>query len=285
MAPNGMMEVWTGLLLRTQNEAQLAAVVGHEYTHFHNRHSLKIFREVRGKTNAASWINLIPFAGVISLGILMSVFDYSRDQEREADDGGLQRMAAAGYDTRQAAFVWEQLRAEMDATALVRKTKSRKDKDRGLFETHPPTAERVADLTALAKKFPGVQGETGSDRYRAAMSGFWPTFVDDQIKLNDFGGTEFLLAAMASGGWTPQLLYARGELFRRRGANEDLEKAKVFYTDAINGGSEIAELWRGRGLSLEKLGRHDEAKADLNEYLRRAPNATDKSMIQILTGV
>ena len=38
MAPNGMMQVWTGLLLRAENEAQLAAILGHEigpvsYTH------------------------------------------------------------------------------------------------------------------------------------------------------------------------------------------------------------------------------------------------------------
>ena len=38
MAPNGIMQIWTGLLLRAKNEAQLAYVLGHEigpvsYTH------------------------------------------------------------------------------------------------------------------------------------------------------------------------------------------------------------------------------------------------------------
>ena len=33
MAPNGMMVVWTGLLLRAENEAQLSAVIGHEAGH------------------------------------------------------------------------------------------------------------------------------------------------------------------------------------------------------------------------------------------------------------
>ena len=41
MAPNGMMQVWSGLLLRTRNEAQLAAVLGHEFAHFEQRHSLQ----------------------------------------------------------------------------------------------------------------------------------------------------------------------------------------------------------------------------------------------------
>ena len=41
MAPNGMMQVWTGLLVRTENEAQLAFVLGHELAHYVRRHSLQ----------------------------------------------------------------------------------------------------------------------------------------------------------------------------------------------------------------------------------------------------
>ena len=284
MAPNGVLQVWSGLLLRTRNEAQLAAVLGHEYTHFANRHSLRLWRDARAKSNAASWLALIPYAGLVSLGILSSVFEFSREMEREADDGGVQRMADAGYDTREAVAVWQQLRAEMDAAALVRKTKSRKDVDRGIFETHPPTAERVADLTAQARLHPGVPGETGADRFRAALAPFWPGFVDDQLKLNDFGGSEFLLDSLAAGGWTPPLLYAHAELYRRRAVDGDLDRARALYTQAIDGGGQMPELWRGRGLALDKLGRHAEARVDLAEYLRRAPDAPDKSMIAIVTG-
>ena len=43
MAPNGMMQVWSGLLLRMDNEAQLAAVLGHEIGHFLQRHSVERF--------------------------------------------------------------------------------------------------------------------------------------------------------------------------------------------------------------------------------------------------
>ena len=41
MAPNGMMQVWSGLLIRMANEAQLAAVLGHEIGHYLARHSLE----------------------------------------------------------------------------------------------------------------------------------------------------------------------------------------------------------------------------------------------------
>ena len=76
MAPNGMLQVWSGLLLRAQNEAQLAAVLGHEYTHFEQRHTLRLWRALRSKSNAAGWFSMLPFGGVVGLGLIASVFSF-----------------------------------------------------------------------------------------------------------------------------------------------------------------------------------------------------------------
>ena len=46
MAPNGAMHIWTGTLLRMENEAQLAHVLGHELVHFKKRHSLKQWQKL-----------------------------------------------------------------------------------------------------------------------------------------------------------------------------------------------------------------------------------------------
>jgi hypothetical protein len=124
----------------------------------------------------------------------------------------------------------------------------------------------------------------GSEAYRAAMAKFWPIFVDDQLKLNDFGASEFLLSSLAANGWTPDLCYARAELYRRRATAGDLEKAATFYGDGITSGGTLPELWRGRGLAQLKLGRTEPGKADLSEYLKRAPEAPDKAMIAMLAG-
>ena len=51
MAPNGMMVVWAGLLLRAQNEAQVAAVIGHEAGHYIKRHSLKSWLDAKSLTD------------------------------------------------------------------------------------------------------------------------------------------------------------------------------------------------------------------------------------------
>ena len=81
MAPNGMLQVWTGLLLRADNEAQLAYVLGHEIGHYQRRHTLQAFRDVRAKANATLFFAaLTAAAGVgyvgslVQLAVLSSVF-------------------------------------------------------------------------------------------------------------------------------------------------------------------------------------------------------------------
>lgn len=284
MMPNGVMQVWSGLLLRLRNEAQLAAVLGHEYTHYEKRHTLQWLREARSRSNAGVWLSMLTGGLLAALLTMPGLFEHSREMEQEADMGGLTYIVNAGYDTREAAKTWESLRAEMDATAAARKMKSRKDKDRGLFASHPPTAERVKYLAEAAIKDPGTPGGIGADSYAAAMARFWPLFVEDQLKNNDFGATEYLVTSIARDGWSDWLYYARGELYRRRAGAGDLEKAVGFFTDGITAMGATPELWRGRGLALLKLGQTDSAKQDLKEYLKRAPDAPDKAMIAMMAG-
>lgn len=281
MAPNGAMQIWSGMLLRVENEAQLAAVLGHEYTHYKDRHSIELFRETRAKSGAATWLSFTGIGLIASVGLIGSLSNFSREMETEADLGGLELMAKAGYDTREAAAIWERLRAEMDATAAARLTSSKKDSG-GLFASHPPTKERLDALRAAAAANPGTPGETGTERFHAAMAKVWPDFIDDQLKLNDFGASDYLLTSLGRDGWTAPLLYARGELYRRKGTPEANSSAVSFYTRAIDGGAGIAELWRGRGLAELKLGNSAAGRADLREYVARAPGAGDVALMTML---
>jgi len=52
--PSGMMIVNTGLLARVRNEAQLAAVLGHEAGHYFRKHSLELYRDNNRNTALAS---------------------------------------------------------------------------------------------------------------------------------------------------------------------------------------------------------------------------------------
>jgi hypothetical protein len=285
MAPNGMMLVWSGLFLRTQNEAQLAAVLGHEFTHYQHRHSLQNFRSLRSKASAAAFLGLLPGGLLIQLGILQSIFAYSREMESDADAGSIPLMVKAGYDPREASKIWEQIRAEADATAVARNKASRKDKDGGMFATHPASAERMATLRALADRQAAAEpAETGRDRYRAGLAPYWAMFIDDQIKLNDFGATDYLLTNLAREGWTPELLYARGELYRTRGSTPDLKAAADFYRQATLSPDAPIESWRGLGLALLRSGATTEGQGALHQYLAKRPEASDRAILASMAG-
>ncbi|MEE9434136.1 MAG: M48 family metallopeptidase [Sphingorhabdus sp.] len=285
MAPNGVMMVWSGLLLRVRNEAELASVLGHEFGHFENQHSLQSFRDIRAKTDAIAWLSLVPGVGNLArFSIVGSLFKFNRQMEREADLISLDYMAANGYDPMAASTIWGQLRGEMDATAKARKQRSRKDMNFGFWATHPNTKERMEYLRKAAEKKGSVGFTDGAKKYRKAMTKWWPRLMDDQIKLNDFGATEFLLQQLASEGWTSDLLFARGELYRARAKKDDLVKAIGFYRQAIAKRDAKAEVWRGLGLALLRSGAKVEGRAALRKYLSRDPEADDNAMIALMAG-
>ena len=282
MAPNGTTLVYSGLFLRMRDEAQLAAVLGHEFTHFEQRHTLRLFKDIRAKTDALSWLSFlpIPYLGMLSQVVLIGgIYSFSRDMEREADTGSLAELARAGYDPREASVIWEQLGAENDATAKVRGHKSQKDKNGGMFATHPKTTERMKTLREQAAAMALTQpGMTRSAEYRTALKQWWPKLIDDQIKLQDFGGTEYLLGTLAgsgSAGWTSDLLYAKGELYRSRGLPGDFEQAISAYEAAIAKGEALPETWRGLGLARLRLGQAEAGRASLKQYLAKRPSADD----------
>ena len=49
IAPNGMMQIWSGLLLRVENETQLSAVIAHEIGHYLQRHSVEQLRDAKSR--------------------------------------------------------------------------------------------------------------------------------------------------------------------------------------------------------------------------------------------
>jgi beta-barrel assembly-enhancing protease len=287
MAPNGMMQIYSGLFLRVRDEAQFAAILGHEYTHYKHRHSIIGFRDAQKKLGTAAWFAGFGLIGsFILLGAVGSVYSFTRDMEADADAGSVPMMVHAGYDAHAASAVWEQLRAEQDATALARGKTSRKDKDRGMFQTHPPTAERMATLKGLADvSRPEGPVSVHQSEYRTALAPYWADFVDDQVKLNDFGATDFLLENLARQGWTSDLLYARGELYRARGRADDLPKAAEFYRQSIAAQTAPIEAWRGLGLALLRSGAKAEGQSALKDYLGKRPDASDRAMIAMLAGV
>jgi tetratricopeptide (TPR) repeat protein len=114
------------------------------------------------------------------------------------------------------------------------------------------------------------------------ISPWWPSLIEDQVKLSEFAATEYLLGSLARDGWTAGLLYARGELYRARGKKGDFESAESYYREAIGKDEALSESWRGLGLALLRQGKAEEGRKALRKYLANTPGAGDRAMIGMM---
>ena len=283
MAPNGTMLIWTGLLLRAESEAHVAFVIGHEIAHYVHRHSLARWRAGKSLTNASavlaigtSLVGIGP--GILDdLAILATIYGFSRENERDADRVGLQLLTAAGYDPNPAAEIWSQLIDEVNHSSFPNKKK--RIAQSSVFNTHPVTAERVANLQKQAEGAP--DGKINFESYRDLVGKHLGPWLEDNLRLGDYGQSEYLIDRLISYRRELGVLhYYKGELFRMRGEDGDSDKSLEQYSLALNHADAPARTWRQIGQAHRKLGRAAEADAAFRHYLELEPNADDKLLIE-----
>ena len=283
MAPNGMMQIWTGLLLRCSDEAQVAAIVGHEMGHYIHRHSIQRFRDVRNKAGLNAFLALgLAAAGqgwagdITNLALTASIYSFSREQEREADSVGLEMMARAGYTPVAAHEVWEQLLSEQEASTADR-TQS------VMFASHPAPQERLETLREQAQRLDGEQGDRGYDRFRESLAGVRQQIVEDEVALRQYGRSEVVFERLIAQSPEDGLLwYGKGEVYRLRAAPGDLELALSAYRTALDTGKAPPETYRSIVLVQLRQGNKDEARSTLERYLEQYPEAADADSLQML---
>ena len=276
--PGGKISINRGLLVELEDEAQLAAVLGHEIVHAAAKHG------ARGQTRGIGLQLAVITATVVgaregygqlaqigsTVGAQIINSRYGRDAELESDRYGMEYMSRAGYDPAGA--------VELQRT-FVRLSEGRNPGWlSGLFASHPPSPARVAANIRTAAALPRG-GESGRDRYRRAMA----RLFDKREAYETFDRAQKLAA---EGNATAAAKLAReairlepreghfqsflGDLALERRRYEEAER---FYDRAISLNDDFFYYWLQRGKANEAQRDARAARADYERSVRLMPTA------------
>ena len=277
MTANGVMQVWTGLLVRVSSEDELAAVLGHELAHYTQLHTVDRFRRIKSSMASSSVIDLLIGMPVATMAAVGNIMSFSRDQETEADLLGVKFMADSGYDPRAASRVWQMVVAEEQHAFAKRK-------QAGLFSrTHPTSENRIDTLDRFVEvNYPEETNPVENQATHVEMlNRYYTLLMEDQIDTNRYGRTEHMLRRHQEIGVEPGLVdFFRGEMHRQRSSAGDLEMAQQSYERAIAAREPITEAFRNLGYVYLKQGKPEQARAQFRQYLERKPDADDRAMIE-----
>jgi beta-barrel assembly-enhancing protease len=160
--PGGCVFITKGLLLKLQNESQLAAVLAHETVHVVARDTENMMSKQAGMgalfVLAASQARTQGEVAAADIAMQLVTLKYSREDERTADLGGMDYMLMAGYNP-----------GGMVETMQILQKEEESNNSCDFFATHPSPENRIDYLRAkIQSHYSGrIAGtKTGEDEYR-----------------------------------------------------------------------------------------------------------------------
>jgi predicted Zn-dependent protease len=280
--PGGKIAINRGLLTELRNEAELAAVLGHEIVHAAARHGAKATERgtllqaglAAAQIGAALGGADENVAGLVlggaGVGAQLIQTRYGREQELQSDLYGMRYMKAAGYDPQGAVTLQE---------TFMRLSEGRQQGWlQGLFASHPPSPERVARNKQTAMEL-GAGGELGVERYAARLAPVLklkPGYdkydaAMTALQKKDFAGARSLaqqaVQAVPQEGRFHQLL---GDIAV---SEKKYSEAVPHYEKAIAQSPDYFGSYLGAGVAQYRLGNRDRAVQWLEQSARLLPTA------------
>ena len=282
--PGGKIAVNRGLLVQLDDEAELAAVLGHEIVHAAARHGAKgiergIFIQsaviAAGVAAGNSGYGDLVNSGAQLAGGLVNQ-KYGRDAELESDYYGMTYMSRAGYDPRAAISLQQKF-------VKLAENQSQ-DWMSGLFASHPPSRERVDANRASASQLPSG-GELGAARYQLAILPL--TRSRDAYEAYDEGRaalrkgdskTALAKAALAISIEPREALFytLEGDAENAGGRHR---AAISSYGQALQRNRDYFKPYLQRGLVYRRLGNDNRARRDLEASAKLLPTAAAMSSL------
>jgi predicted Zn-dependent protease len=281
--PNGVIYIHTGILARMNNEAQLAALLSHEMTHCTHRHSLRVIRSIKDRPaylaavqNSLARISAVQQVARLlgAAGSMVAVSGYTRELESEADQVGLDLMAKANYDDRQALKLFEHLKREIEAESIAQPF---------FFGNHPNVQQRIANARQWLAQ--GVGEKRGAVKntaeFEIRLQGVLLTNARLDLRLGRFEVARKTVSKyLALQPADARAYYLLGEILRQRNRHDDAGAAVGYFEKAIALDPSYPEPHKAMGLIHYKEGEKQLAKKYFESCLLLSPNASDNAYIR-----
>ena len=291
--PDGTVVVHSGLVAALENEAQLAAVLGHEIAHATHRHGYRGYKSQQKKkslfglggtlagilvgtqTDSAA-AGLVTGMGT-NLAYQAATNGHGRKLEDEADEIGLYYMVEAGYDYMEAPEVWR---------VFGRYTKDQSKVSNFFFSDHSTHAARINNLTKAINadyraEVPRSTLRTGEEEHEKAAAR-----LKEQNNMANFQKQEYaqaqrgLAAALERDPNDAKSHYNLGRVLWAQGGAKNAERVLEAYGNAIQLDPTLAAPWRDAGLVFYELRDVNRAAQAFERYLQLAPDAPEAPKIR-----
>lgn len=275
--PGGKLAINRGLLIYLEDEAQLAAVMGHEIVHAAARHGAQqqtqnvlvgagvLLAGVAAAQKKAEYGALT--VGALGVGAAAWQAKYGRDHELQSDSVGMKYMAKAGYDAQAAVELQE---------IFVKLSEGRNSGFiEGLFASHPPSQERVQKNRETATKYPGgVRNKAQYQRAIAQLIKDKPAYEKYQ-KAQKLAANKQYIDALAYADQAAQMQPKENLFWEMKGQlllqQNKRDEAVAALDRAIQTNPQYFKPYVFRGIAYNQLGKRDLAEKDLLTSQRYLP--------------
>jgi len=170
--PGGFIYISRGLISLAENEAELAAVLGHEIGHVTARHTAQRYSKSVITGIGATVLGIVvggPAGDLANFAGQAYLASYSRGHEMEADMLGMRYMTKLGYDPKASASFFKKLaqHTELEARMKGKQTEGHYS----IFASHPDTQSRIVASEKIAHSYPADINFTNRGVFLAQIDG------------------------------------------------------------------------------------------------------------------